>query len=241
MHRWCCWLSGKVSGDPKALSWCLQRSTRACEQSRRECSQIWGLTLPSAWILFNRGVWQYTVLKVLDWSVPLREHELRGDHGTVTETAHQVKCSKFSCSRGGSSTRALLDLSHRNVGFHLCASVSSLGNVGQHLQEEIIASPFSASLLKKVGGGGAEYQFSSVQSPSHVWLFATHGLQHARLPCPSSATRLYSNSCPLSRDAIQPSHPLSSPSPAFNLAQHQGLFYWVNFSHQVAKVLEFQL
>ena len=43
-------------------------------------------------------------------------------------------------------------------------------------------------------------------------------------------------------DAIQPSYPLSSPSPpAFNLSQHLGLFKWVSFSHQVAKVLEFQL
>ena len=42
-------------------------------------------------------------------------------------------------------------------------------------------------------------------------------------------------------DAVQPSHPLSSPSPAFNLAQHQGLFQRVSSSHQVAKVLEFQL
>jgi len=43
-------------------------------------------------------------------------------------------------------------------------------------------------------------------------------------------------------DAIQPAHPLSPPSPpAFNLSQHQGLFQWVSSSHQVAKVLEFQL
>ena len=43
-------------------------------------------------------------------------------------------------------------------------------------------------------------------------------------------------------DAIQPSHPLSSPSPpAFNLSQHQGLFKWVSSSYQVAKLLEFQL
>ena len=43
-------------------------------------------------------------------------------------------------------------------------------------------------------------------------------------------------------DDIQPSHPLSSPSPpAFNLSQQQGLFQWVSSSHQVAKVLEFQL
>ena len=42
-------------------------------------------------------------------------------------------------------------------------------------------------------------------------------------------------------DAIQPSHPLSSPSPpAFNLCQHQGLFKWVSSSHQVAKVLQLQ-
>ena len=42
-------------------------------------------------------------------------------------------------------------------------------------------------------------------------------------------------------DAIQPSHPLLSPSPpAFNLSQHQGLFKQVSSSHQVAKVLEVQ-
>ena len=43
-------------------------------------------------------------------------------------------------------------------------------------------------------------------------------------------------------DAIQPSHPLSSPSPpAFSLSQHQTFFHWVSSPHQVAKVLEFQL
>ena len=41
-------------------------------------------------------------------------------------------------------------------------------------------------------------------------------------------------------DAIQPSHPLLSPSPpTLNLSQHQGLFKWVSSSHQVAQVLEF--
>ena len=43
-------------------------------------------------------------------------------------------------------------------------------------------------------------------------------------------------------DAIQPSHPLSSPSPrAPNPSQHQSLFQWVNSSHEVTKILEFQL
>ena len=42
-------------------------------------------------------------------------------------------------------------------------------------------------------------------------------------------------------DAIKPSCPISSPTPpAFNVSQHQGLFKWAIYSHQVAKVLEFQ-
>jgi len=83
---------------------------------------------------------------------------------------------------------------------------------------------------------------SSVQSLSRVWLLRPHGLQHARLPCPSLTPRAYSNSFHWVGDAVQPSHPLSSPSPpALNLSQHQGLFQWVTSSHQVAKVLELQL
>ena len=43
-------------------------------------------------------------------------------------------------------------------------------------------------------------------------------------------------------DAIQPSHPLLSPSPpTFNLSQHHGLFQWVSSSHQMARVFKFQL
>ena len=69
-----------------------------------------------------------------------------------------------------------------------------------------------------------------------------HGLQHARPPWPSPTPGAYSNSWHHVSDAIQPSHPLSSPSsPTFNLSQHQGLSQWIGSSHQVAKVLEFQL
>ena len=70
-----------------------------------------------------------------------------------------------------------------------------------------------------------------------------HGLQRTRLPCPSPTPRAYLSSSlhHWVSDAIQPSHPLTSPSPpAFNLAQHQALFQWVSSSHQVTKVLEFQ-
>ena len=69
-----------------------------------------------------------------------------------------------------------------------------------------------------------------------------HGLQHTRPPCPSPTPGVYSDSCPSSQYAIQPSYPLLSPSsPAFKFSQHQGLFQWVSSSHQVAKLLELQL
>ena len=64
-------------------------------------------------------------------------------------------------------------------------------------------------------------QFSHSAMSSSLWL---HGLQHDRPPCPSPTPRVYSNSCPLNQWCHEPSHPLSSPSSAFNLSQHQGLF-----------------
>ena len=84
---------------------------------------------------------------------------------------------------------------------------------------------------------------SSVQSLSCVRLFATPwntarqaSLVHHQLP-ESTQTHV-----PWVGNAIQPSHPLSSPSPpALNTSQHQVLFQWVNSSHDMSKVLEFQL
>ena len=82
----------------------------------------------------------------------------------------------------------------------------------------------------------------SVQSLSHVQLFAT--------PWALCSTPGFTVHYQLSKlaqthvhrvsDALQPSHPLSSPSPpAFNLSQHQGLFQWVSSWHQVAKYWRF--
>ena len=69
-----------------------------------------------------------------------------------------------------------------------------------------------------------------------------HESQHARPPCPSPTPEFTETHIHRVSDAIQPSHPLSSPSPpAPNHSQHQSLFQWVNSSHEVAKVLEFQL
>ena len=94
-----------------------------------------------------------------------------------------------------------------------------------------------------MGTSGENYS-NSVQFSNSVMSnsLQPHGLQHTRPPCPSPTPRVYSNSGPQVGDAIQPSHPLFSPSsPAFNLSQHQGLFKWISSLHQVAKVLEFQL
>ena len=82
-------------------------------------------------------------------------------------------------------------------------------------------------------------QFScSVMSDS----LRPHESQHARPPCPSPTSTVYSNSCPSSRwclPAISSSVVPSPPAP--NPSQHQSLFQSVNSSHEVAKVLEFQL
>ena len=83
-------------------------------------------------------------------------------------------------------------------------------------------------------------QFSSVTQSCR--LFATPWAEACQVSCPSPTPGVFSISCTLVGDAIQPSHPLlSSSPPAFNLSQYEGLFKWVNSSHQVAKVLEFHL
>ena len=78
----------------------------------------------------------------------------------------------------------------------------------------------------------------SVVSDS-LWL---QGLQQARLPYRHQLLDIAQTHVHPVSDAIQPPHPLLSPSPpASSLSQHQGLFKWVSSSYQVAKVLEFQL
>ena len=86
-------------------------------------------------------------------------------------------------------------------------------------------------------------QLSSVQSLSRAPIFATPWTTCSTPVFPVHRQQLQFTQTHIHwvGDAIQSSHPLSSPSPpAFNLPQHQGFFKWVSSSHQVAKVLEFQ-
>ena len=87
------------------------------------------------------------------------------------------------------------------------------------------------------------FQFSSVQSPSRIWLFATPW--SAAYQASLSITNSWSLLKLMSIALVMPSNYLillSSPSPpTFNLSQHQGLFQWAGSLHPVVKVLEFQL
>ena len=85
-----------------------------------------------------------------------------------------------------------------------------------------------------------------VQSLSRVQLFATNPVDCSTpgsrvLRCLPEFTQIHAHWCHVG-DAIQPSHPLPSPSPAsLTLSRHQGLSQGVSSSHQVARVLELQL
>ena len=89
-------------------------------------------------------------------------------------------------------------------------------------------------------------QFSCSFVSHSLW---PHGLQHARPPCPSPTPGVYSNSCHWVSDAIQPSHPLSSPSPTVNLPSIRVFFnesvlcirwprYW-SFSFSISPTNEY--
>ena len=78
---------------------------------------------------------------------------------------------------------------------------------------------------------GFPWRLSSIQFSRSIMSLRPHGLQHAKPPCPSPTPRVYSNHVHCVGDAIQSSHPLSSPSPpALNLSQHQ-VFSNKSFHH----------
>ena len=86
---------------------------------------------------------------------------------------------------------------------------------------------------QNAGGGGG-----GVQSLNYVWLCEPMDCSMPGFPVLHHLLEFAQTHVHWMDDAIQPSHPLSSPSPlALNLSQHQGLSQWVSSSHQVAKVL----
>ena len=95
--------------------------------------------------------------------------------------------------------------------------------------------------LKSIKEKQSSVQFSSV-AQSCPTLYDPMNLSTPGLPVHHQLPEFIQTHVHWVGDAIQPSHPLSSPSPsAPNPSQHQSLFQWVNSLHEVAKVLEFQL
>ena len=138
-------------------------------------------------------------------------------------------------------------------------TVSSIGSYGAR---DVLCNPesnllpsLSHFILQLAWGGGEEsvsfetvsdfnrpflsVQFSGSVVSDSLW---PRGLQHQASSVHHQLPELAQTHVHQVSDAIQPSLPLSSPSPpAFSLSQDQGLFQWVSSSHQIAKVLEHQL
>ena len=108
-----------------------------------------------------------------------------------------------------------------------------------------MTSQFKVNVLKSLSEFLSLYlvmSHSSLQSLSSVWLCDPMDCCMPGLPVHHQLPVITHTHVHWVSDAVQPSHPLSSPSPpALYLSQHQGLFKWVSSSHQVARVLEFQL
>ena len=83
--------------------------------------------------------------------------------------------------------------------------------------------------------------YMSVQSPSRVCLCNPMDWSTPGFPVHCQLLEFTQTHVHSAGDAIQPSHPLSFLSLTLNLSQHQGPFKWVSSSHQVARVLQFQV
>ena len=120
-----------------------------------------------------------------------------------------------------------------NLNFHILSSSLTIRSCSVTQPCPTLCDP------QEVSQYHSSVQFSHWVVSRSLW---RHGLQHTRFPCPSPTPGGCSNSCssspwcyPTNLSSVVPS------PPAFKLSQHQGLFQWVNSSHQVAKILEFQV
>jgi len=137
-------------------------------------------------------------------------------------------CSTITCGKGSLHWIVFEPLSTNSWAYLYCISRFSVLFINlcvypsAKITEWLLSLQFSRSVLS-----------NSLQP---------HESQHARPPCPSPTPGVHSNSCPSSQwchpaisSSVVPSPPAPSPS------QHQSLFRWVSSSHEVAKVLQFQL
>ena len=167
--------------------------------------------------------WNITLKKWRSWHlVPSLHGKLVGKQGKEWETLFW----------GGSKITADGDCSHE-IKRCLLLGRKVMTNLGSILKSRGITLPTKVPL--------SSVQFTSV-AQSCLTLCDPMNRSTLGLPVHHQLPEFTQTHVHRVGDAIQPSHPLSSPSPpASNPSQHQSLFQWVNSLHEVAKVLEFQL
>ena len=117
--------------------------------------------------------------------------------------------------------------------------LQSVSSMGAGKEGSVRSFSFRSHIQLLLLRSFSSVQFSYSVVSDSLW---PHESQHTRPPCPSPTPGDHSDSRPSSRWCRPAISSSSSPSPpAPNPSQHQGLFQWVNSSHEVAKVLEFQL
>ena len=144
----------------------------------------------------------------------------------------------MDCSSPGSSVHEIFPGKNIRAGCHFLLQ-GNLANSGIEPMSSALAGGFFTT--EPPGKPSMIAQFSSVTQSCPT---LCHPMNHSMsgLPVHHQLLEFMQTHVHQVGDAIQSSHPLSSPSPpAPNPSQHQSLFQWVNSSHEVAKVLEFHL
>ena len=159
-----------------------------------------------------------------------RTNWLKDNHGEAPESSLCLSLNNLLCAKCCTSVATQIYFWQKKGCKYIIILKSNLNTVRIYKSDKF-TTPISFSSV----------QFSSVaQSCPTLWDAINHSTPG--LPVYHQFPEFTQTHVHWVGDAIQPSHPLSSPSsPAPNPSQHQGLFQWLNSSHEVAKVLEFQL
>ena len=197
--------------------------------------QWWATEGIPLWFCFQRYLFSFFLMRQplfgrkLSWSL------WNGPQTASSFMALSMQTKDVYCLASSGSSADI----HGNISFSLPSAPATTFTF-KFLSYETNIYPWCSPKLQGIFLKFSE--FSSVQSLSRVWLFVTPWTT----ACQASLFIINSQSLPklMSIESVMPPNHLilSSPSPpAFNLSQHQGLFKWVSSSHQVAKILEFQL
>ena len=151
-----------------------------------------------------------------------------------------LSCVQLICDPMDCSLQAPLSMGLPRQKYQSGLPLSSLGDLLD--PETELMSPELAGKFFTTEPPGKPLCIFSVQLLSHVQLCNPMDCSTPGFPIHHQLPKLAQTHVHWVGDAIQPSHPLSSPCPpALNLSQHQILFQLVSSSHQVAKILALQL